>query len=58
MKESPQEIGFAIGALLGFLWLVYENTLTTRSSGTANWILIMLCGLLGGGAGWLIGRLF
>jgi hypothetical protein len=54
MKESAQEIGFTIGACVGFLLLLYENDRTTRSSGGANWILIMICG----GIGWLIGSLF
>jgi hypothetical protein len=54
VKDSPQQIGFVFGAMLGFAWLVYENARTTRNGGTANWIFIMICG----GIGWLIGSLF
>jgi hypothetical protein len=54
VKENAQEIGFVIGAGVGFLWLVYEKVGTTRSSGAGNWILMMICG----GIGWLIGGVF
>jgi hypothetical protein len=57
VKESPQEIGFVVGALVGFAWLVYEGARTTRSSGGGNWIFMMICGGIGWLVGWLISGL-
>ncbi len=58
VKDSPHEIGFVIGALVGFLWMMYLNVRTIRSGGGAIWIFMMICGGIGAGIGWLIGSLF
>jgi hypothetical protein len=54
VKESPQEIGFTIGAIVGFLWLVYAKVgRGPRNGGSAIYIFMMICA----GIGWLIGSL-
>jgi drug/metabolite transporter (DMT)-like permease len=58
VKDNPQEIGFIIGAVVGFIWLLWEGGRTTRSSGQANYIIVMICGGIGWGIGWIISRLF
>jgi hypothetical protein len=58
LKDNPQEIGFVIGAIVGFILLVWEGARTTRSSGGANYIIVIICGGIGWGIGWLISRLF
>jgi hypothetical protein len=49
MKESPEEIGFVIGGIVGFIWLVWAKVRSTRNGGTANYLFIMLCGGIGWG---------
>jgi hypothetical protein len=58
VKNSPQEIGFVIGASVGFIWLLWASGRTTRSSGGGNYIFVIICGGIGWGIGWLISRLF
>jgi hypothetical protein len=58
VKDSPQEIGFVIGGIIGIIWLLWANTRSTRNGGTANYIFIMVCGGIGWGVGWLVSRLF
>jgi hypothetical protein len=58
VKDNPQAIGFVIGAIVGFILLVWEGARTTRSSGSGNYIIVIICGGIGWGIGWLISRLF
>jgi hypothetical protein len=55
VKESPQEVGFFIGAFVGFLWLVYAGVRGGSHGymGGLYWIFMIICG----GIGWLIGSL-
>jgi hypothetical protein len=59
-KDSPQEIGFVIGGLVGLVWVIWttSNRGGGRGAGAANYILIMICGGIGSGIGWLVSRLF
>jgi hypothetical protein len=50
--ESPQEIGFTIGAALGLAWWVYGTWGVPQGhGGGAGWIVMMICA----GIGWLSG---
>jgi hypothetical protein len=49
--DSPEEIGFVIGAMAGFVWIVRSGPHYGRGVGTANLIFMMICG----GIGWLAG---
>ena len=55
MKDSPQEIGFVIGGVVGIIWLLWAKVGGgTRNGGTAMYLLIMICGGIGWGIGWLV----
>jgi hypothetical protein len=58
LKDSPQEIGFVIGAIVAFLWLLWAGGRTTGSSGGGNLIFLLLGVGIGWGLGWLVGRWF
>jgi chemotaxis signal transduction protein len=57
VKESPQEIGFVIGSVVGIIWLVWANIQSTRNGGTASYIFIIICGGIGWGIGRIVSRL-
>ena len=55
MSENPQEIGFILGALAGFLLHVF---LGDRTAGRAAGYYILFVMMITGVIGWLIGSLF
>jgi hypothetical protein len=58
-SPTPQEIGFVLGAMGGLLWLLlYEKPDAALNDRAVIWLLIMLCGGIGAGVGWLIGTAF
>jgi hypothetical protein len=58
--ESPHEIGFIIGMVVGFIWVWWGTPLRgfSRSAGQANWIIMLICGGIGWLAGWALEWVF
>ena len=58
VKESPEQIGSVIGGMVGLVLAVWTTPSRGggRGTGTANYILILICGGIGSGIGWLVSR--
>jgi hypothetical protein len=60
VKDSPEQIGSVIGGMVGLVWVFWAfwGSRTYRGSGhgEAMYILILICGGIGWGIGWLVSR--
>jgi 2-keto-3-deoxy-galactonokinase len=57
VKDSPEQIGFVIGGMVGLIWVFWAHLdAGGRGAGTANYFIIVICGSIGSGIGWLVSR--